>query len=249
MRAHLALRRDDREILLRPWLFKLTRNCALDEISRVKADTVPLDAPAAAGALVDRDGPDQLHERRANVRGMLEGIAVLPEEQRHALLRREVDGASHADIASELGITGAASRSLVFACQGEPDQAQRGAGRALRRRAGRPPARLSHRPARERPRRTATWPAASTAAPTAASCARCARRCTRCTRAGCCCSARRVQARARRQGHDGRAADQDAGHDRRRRGAVRRGRRKHVRDRRRRAEPGHDPLARAARAG
>jgi len=113
MRAHLALRRDDREILLRPWLFKLTRNCALDEISRVRADTVPLDAPAAAGALIDRDGPAQLHERRANVRGMLEGIAVLPEEQRHALLRREVDGASHADIASELGITGAASRSLV----------------------------------------------------------------------------------------------------------------------------------------
>jgi RNA polymerase sigma factor (sigma-70 family) len=113
MRAHLALRRDDREILLRPWLFKLTRNCALDEISRVKADTIPLDAPAAAGALVDLDGPAQLHERRANVRGMLEGIAVLPEEQRHALLRREVDGASHADIASELGITGAASRSLV----------------------------------------------------------------------------------------------------------------------------------------
>jgi RNA polymerase sigma factor (sigma-70 family) len=113
MRAHLALRRDDREILLRPWLFKLTRNCALDEISRVKADTIPLDAPAAAGALVDRDGPAQLHERRASVRGMLEGIAVLPEEQRHALLRREVDGASHADIASELGITGAASRSLV----------------------------------------------------------------------------------------------------------------------------------------
>ncbi len=113
MRAHLALRRDDREILLRPWLFKLTRNCALDEISRVKADTVPLDAAAAAGALVDLDGPDQLHERRANVRGMLEGIAILPEEQRHALLRREVDGASHADIASELGISGAASRSLV----------------------------------------------------------------------------------------------------------------------------------------
>ncbi len=70
-------------------------------------------AAVAASALVDRDGPAQLHERRANVRGMLEGIAILPEEQRHALLRREVDGASHADIASELGITGAASRSLV----------------------------------------------------------------------------------------------------------------------------------------
>jgi RNA polymerase sigma factor (sigma-70 family) len=113
MRAHRALLRDDRMILLGPWLSKLTRNCALDEISRVKADTVPLDAPPALVALIDGNGPAQVHERRANVRSMLEGIATLPEEQRHALLRREVDGASHADIASELGISGAASRALV----------------------------------------------------------------------------------------------------------------------------------------
>jgi RNA polymerase sigma factor (sigma-70 family) len=114
MRAHKALLRDDRLIMLGPWLSKLTRNCALDEISRVKADTVPLDAPAALVALIDRDSPAHQQERRANVRTMLEGIATLPEEQRHALLRREVDGASHADIAAELGITGPASRALVF---------------------------------------------------------------------------------------------------------------------------------------
>jgi RNA polymerase sigma factor (sigma-70 family) len=113
VRAHRALLRDDRAVLLGPWLFKLTRNCALDEISRVKADTVPLDAPAAIAALTHSDGPPELHERRVSVRDMLEGIATLPCEQRHALLRREVDGASHADIASELGITSAASRSLV----------------------------------------------------------------------------------------------------------------------------------------
>src|SRR4029077_18509689 len=53
MRAHRALLRDDRTVYLGPWLAKLTRNCALDEISRVKADTVPLDTPAALGALVD----------------------------------------------------------------------------------------------------------------------------------------------------------------------------------------------------
>ncbi len=113
MRAHKALLRDDRTVYLGPWLAKLTRNCALDEISRVKADTVPLDTPAALGALVDNAAPDTIHERRANVRSMLEGIATLPEEQRHALLRREVDGASHAEIAAELGISGGASRALI----------------------------------------------------------------------------------------------------------------------------------------
>lgn len=114
MRAHRALLRDDRPVMLGPWLAKLTRNCALDEISRVKADMVSFeDSPAAQAALVDRDSPSVVHERRTNVRTMLEGIATLPDEQRHALLRREVDGASHADIASELGISGAASRALV----------------------------------------------------------------------------------------------------------------------------------------
>ncbi|HSS57518.1 MAG TPA: sigma-70 family RNA polymerase sigma factor, partial [Solirubrobacteraceae bacterium] len=81
MRAHKALLRDDRLILLGPWLSKLTRNCALDEISRVKADTVPLDTPTALVALIDADGPAQVHERRASIRSMLEGIATLPEEQ------------------------------------------------------------------------------------------------------------------------------------------------------------------------
>jgi RNA polymerase sigma factor (sigma-70 family) len=113
MRAHKALLRDDRTVFLGPWLAKLTRNCALDEISRVKADTVPLDTPAALVALVDNAAPDTIHERRANVRSMLEGIATLPEDQRHALLRREVDGASHAEIAAELGISGGASRALI----------------------------------------------------------------------------------------------------------------------------------------
>jgi RNA polymerase sigma factor (sigma-70 family) len=113
VRAHRALRRDDRTVLLGPWLFKLTRNCALDEISRVKADTVPLDAPAAIAALIHAEGPAEQHERRTSVRHMLAGIATLPGDQRHALLRRAVDGASHADIAAELGISGPASRALV----------------------------------------------------------------------------------------------------------------------------------------
>ena len=79
----------------------------------MKADTVPLDTPAALVALVDNAAPDTIHESSANVRSMLEGIATLPEEQRHALLRREVDGASHAEIAAELGISGGASRALI----------------------------------------------------------------------------------------------------------------------------------------
>src|SRR5688500_12191557 len=114
-RAHRALLRDDRTIALAPWLHKLTRNCALDEISRVVADSVPLDAPVAVPALASPESdPGVVHERRVAVRAMLAGIATLPYEQRHALLRLELDGATHAEVAEELGISAPASKSLVF---------------------------------------------------------------------------------------------------------------------------------------
>ena len=38
IRAHRALLRDDRPVMLGPWLAKLTRNCALDEISGAVRD-------------------------------------------------------------------------------------------------------------------------------------------------------------------------------------------------------------------
>ena len=46
-RAHRALHRDERVIELRPWLYRLTRNCCLDERARVRTDAVEL-APGAA---------------------------------------------------------------------------------------------------------------------------------------------------------------------------------------------------------
>ena len=116
LRASRALLRDEREIDLKPWLFRLTRNCALDELSRVKTDSVALDdedshiflaAPASSE-------PEHAQERRAGVRELLEDIATLPEVQRHALLRRELDGQSHEEIASELGLTEGSTKSLVF---------------------------------------------------------------------------------------------------------------------------------------
>lgn len=112
-RAHRALLRDDRQIVLSPWLHKLTRNCALDEISRVVADSVPLEDAPSLTSLADTD-PGAIHERRVAVRAMLASVATLPYDQRHALLRRELDGASHAEVAAELGISAPASKSLVF---------------------------------------------------------------------------------------------------------------------------------------
>lgn len=116
LRASRALLRDDREIDLKPWLFRLTRNCALDELSRVKGGAVPLDDEDTHIVLTAPAGtePEESFERRAGVRELLEDIATLPEAQRHALLRRELDGRSHEEIARELGLTEQSTKSLVF---------------------------------------------------------------------------------------------------------------------------------------
>lgn len=113
MRAHRALRRDARELQLAPWLFVLTRNCCLDELSRLHGDLLVLDEPEGEHMLIDRRSPEVVAEGRVGLREMLEGIATLPTEQRHALVRREVDGASYAQVADELGVSIQATRALV----------------------------------------------------------------------------------------------------------------------------------------
>ena len=57
--------------------------------------------------------PEAAVERRGKVRDLLGDIAALPAQQRHALLRREVDGISHAALADELGVSPQATKNLV----------------------------------------------------------------------------------------------------------------------------------------
>ena len=113
-RAYRALHRDERAIELRPWLYRLTRNCCLDERARQRTDAVELDGLVADG----RDEPVVVAERRAALRTLLDDLAGLPDLQRHALLRREIDGLSHDQIALELGMTSQATRSLVHRARG-----------------------------------------------------------------------------------------------------------------------------------
>jgi RNA polymerase sigma factor (sigma-70 family) len=113
LRAYRALLRDERPIDLRPWLYRLVRNCCLDELSRVRTDTVDLAVAADSVAAPVHQEPAVAAERRARLRELLGDLAVLPENQRHALVRRELDGVSHAQLAAELGLSEPAVRSLV----------------------------------------------------------------------------------------------------------------------------------------
>jgi RNA polymerase sigma factor (sigma-70 family) len=114
-RAHRALRRDDRPMNLRPWLYRLVRNCCLDELGRVRTDCVDLHAIDGDRALTaaPRDEPPTAYERRADLRQLLDDLGALPARHRHALVRRELDGLSHRQLASELDITPSAARVVV----------------------------------------------------------------------------------------------------------------------------------------
>ena len=169
LRASRALRRDDRHIELRPWLYRLTRNCALDELARVRTDSVNFDDAEDWGVLraPAATEPDAVVESRGKVRDLLGDLAGLPAQQRHALLRREVDGdlARRARRRARRQPAGDEEPRPPRAHQ--PRQAARG---SLERLPGRPRWTCSRRTTRAGARRrppTATWPAAATAATSA----------------------------------------------------------------------------------
>ncbi|WP_445152119.1 sigma-70 family RNA polymerase sigma factor [Baekduia sp. Peel2402] len=114
LRAHHALRRDDRHIEVRPYLYRLVRNCCLDELARVRTDSVPLHLLRADEEPSSGASPEAAAEQRQRLGATLAALAELPEAQRRALVRRELDGLSHEQVAAELGITPGASKSLVY---------------------------------------------------------------------------------------------------------------------------------------
>ena len=125
MRAHKALLRDDRLILLGPWLSQAHAQLRAGRDQPRQGRHGPPRHAHGARRADRRRRPSPGPRAPGQHRSMLEGIATLPEEQRHALLRREVDGASHADIASELGISGAGVARARPSRAHQPRQARR----------------------------------------------------------------------------------------------------------------------------
>jgi RNA polymerase sigma factor (sigma-70 family) len=108
MKAWSALQ-DGIEVLdLKPWLYRIARNTALDALKKAGYDydelTESLHAPGAPEADV---------ERRVVIRETLAGVAALPYNQREALLRTAVEGHSRAQVASDLGVSDGAVRQLL----------------------------------------------------------------------------------------------------------------------------------------
>jgi RNA polymerase sigma factor (sigma-70 family) len=108
-KALLALRREGKEVELRPWLFRIVRNTALNELR-----DHPQSAEALAEAIAGGDGPEEEIERREELADLMRRLQSLPEAQRAAIVMRELEGLSHDEIAAALGLSGGGARQAIF---------------------------------------------------------------------------------------------------------------------------------------
>jgi RNA polymerase sigma factor (sigma-70 family) len=107
-KAHSALIEDSREINLRPWLFAIVRNGALNAI-RGEPRVDELDEALAA-----HSNPSEIAEQRDDLDRLVVAMCALPDAQRQALVKRELEGVGHGEIAAQLGTTATAVRGLIF---------------------------------------------------------------------------------------------------------------------------------------
>jgi RNA polymerase sigma factor (sigma-70 family) len=112
IRAYRGLRVTDRPMVLRPWLYMIVRNRALDEL-RSPQRTDSFDDQAGLFAVPAADPAQQIAERD-EMRRLVAEIGRLPERQRMALVMREFDGRSHAETARALHTTVPATKSLII---------------------------------------------------------------------------------------------------------------------------------------
>jgi RNA polymerase sigma factor (sigma-70 family) len=113
MRAHRALRRDERHLHVRGYLFRIVRNCCLDELARLRTDSVALHLLRPGEEPASPNEPHEATVQRDATLTALADVAGLPASQRHALVRRELDGLSHEELARELGVSVKATKNLV----------------------------------------------------------------------------------------------------------------------------------------
>jgi RNA polymerase sigma factor (sigma-70 family) len=106
--AHQALQRNGAPERFEPWLHQIAVNAALKELRR-STETLPLDEERVNGV----EQPPESQERREALQETIRAIGDLPLRQRQALVLRELEGRSHAEIARSLGLTSGAVRQLI----------------------------------------------------------------------------------------------------------------------------------------
>jgi RNA polymerase sigma factor (sigma-70 family) len=108
--AYKAMLADEREINLRPWLYRIARNRCLNYLRKPKADAQEsMDMVPE----VDAASTAEMVHNREEFRQILSDVNKLPETQRAALLLREMDALSYEEIAAAMDTTVPSVKSLL----------------------------------------------------------------------------------------------------------------------------------------
>lgn len=108
--AYKAMLRDEREINLRPWLYRIARNRCLNHLRKPTADAQ--ESMDMVPAVEASSTAERVHNRE-EFRQILGDVNKLPETQRSALLLREMDALSYEEIAAAMETTVPSVKSLL----------------------------------------------------------------------------------------------------------------------------------------
>jgi RNA polymerase sigma factor (sigma-70 family) len=108
--AFNALLADEREINVRPWLYRIARNRCLNHMRRRSA--IGVDSMDIHFADMGISTGEKVFKRE-EFRVLVEDIGRLPETQRTALLLREMDGLSYEQVANAMETTVPGVKSLL----------------------------------------------------------------------------------------------------------------------------------------
>jgi len=111
LQAWLALRRGVEVRDLKPWLYRIVHNAAVNSMRGRSEGDCELSDATDAETLTAREA--ELDGKIA-MREALSGVAALPEKQRQAMFLTAVGGQSHDEVASALGISDGAVRGLLY---------------------------------------------------------------------------------------------------------------------------------------
>ena len=108
--AYRAMLADEREINLRPWLYRIARNRCLNHLRKPTADAQ--ESMDMVPAVEAASTAEKVHNRE-EFRQLLSDVGKLPETQRSALLLREMDALSYEEIAQAMETSVPSVKSLL----------------------------------------------------------------------------------------------------------------------------------------
>jgi RNA polymerase sigma factor (sigma-70 family) len=108
--AFNAILSDDREINVRPWLYRIARNRSLNHLRR--AQPIGVDSMDVHFSEQGTSTADKVHKRE-DFRLLIQDVQGLPETQRTALLLREIDALSYEQISEAMETTVPSVKSLL----------------------------------------------------------------------------------------------------------------------------------------